>query len=111
MPLIKLCKLTEICAAQSLGFFITEVTPERNIFIVYHMDQVYAYENQCPHTQGPLDWSPHQFLNSMHDHIQCSSHGALFNIADGKCVYGPCLHQSLQKLTTDILDGIVYVSL
>jgi len=111
MPLIKLCKLNEISAARSLGFFITDVTPERNIFIVCDDDQVYAYENQCPHTLGPLDWSPHQFLNSAQDHIQCASHGALFTLSQGECVYGPCLQQSLQKLSIEILDGMVYVYL
>lgn len=111
MPLIKLCKLNEISAARSLGFSIADVSPQRNIFIVYHDDQVYAYENQCPHTLGPLDWSPHQFLNNSQDHIQCASHGALFVITSGECVYGPCLKQSLIKLPTEILDGSVYVYL
>ena len=60
MPLIKVCKLSALGDTRSLGFYITEVTPERNIFIVSGDDQVYAYENRCPHTQAPLDWSPHK---------------------------------------------------
>ena len=111
MPLIKLCKLSEISASESLGFFITEVSPERNVFIVYQDNDVHAYENQCPHTLAPLDWSPHQFLNSTKDYIQCSGHGALFEIDNGLCIYGPCMQQSLTKLPVEISDGVVFVSL
>ncbi len=111
MPLIKVCKLSALGDTRSLGFYITEVTPERNIFIVSGDDQVYAYENRCPHTQAPLDWSPHKFLSSSKDHIQCANHGALFEIGSGRCIYGPCLNQSLTKIPVEISQGSVYVIL
>ncbi len=111
MPLIKVCKLSALSGTGSLGFYITEVAPERNIFIVFEDDQVYAYENRCPHTQAPLEWSPHKFLNSSKDHIQCANHGALFEIDSGRCVYGPCLEQSLAKISVEISQGSVYVIL
>lgn len=111
MPLIKVCTLSLISTSGSLGFLVTEVSPDRNIFIIYKDDQVYAYENRCPHTQAPLDWSPHQFLNSTHDLIQCANHGALFEIDSGVCVYGACLNQSLKKIPVEVSQGMVYVEL
>ncbi|RCL47167.1 MAG: Rieske (2Fe-2S) protein [Candidatus Thioglobus sp.] len=111
MPLIKVCQLSALSGVGSLGFYITEVTPARNIFIVAKDDQLYAYENRCPHTHAPLEWSPHQFLNTSKDHIQCANHGALFEIASGRCVYGPCLNQSLARVAVEISQGSVYLIL
>jgi nitrite reductase/ring-hydroxylating ferredoxin subunit len=57
--------------------------------------RVVAYRNSCPHTGGPLDWVPDQFLNLDGDLIQCATHDALFRIEDGVCVKGPCVGRSL----------------
>ena len=111
MPLIKLCAFDEMSKVESRGFFITEVTPPRNIFIVRNKDKVLGYANQCPHTMGPLDWSPDQFLNYDKEYIQCANHGALFNIQDGKCIYGPCLGQSLWQVELKVKDNVVFAVL
>ena len=111
MPLIKLCVFDEMSEVDSRGFFITEVTPARNIFIVRLKDKVLGYVNQCPHTMGPLDWSPDQFLDYDKEYIQCANHGALFNILDGKCIYGPCPGKSLWPVNLRVDDNIVYAEL
>ena len=111
MPLIKLCAFDELDEVDSRGFFITELTPPRNIFIVRSKENIFGYENNCPHTMGPLDWSPNEFLNYDKDYIQCANHGALFEIADGRCIYGPCAGQSLWSIELQIDNGIVFAVL
>ena len=111
MPAIKLCPLNELDEPGSRGFFITELTPPRNIFIVRSNSKVLGYENSCPHTMGPLDWSPDQFLNYDSDYIQCANHGALFEIESGKCIYGPCSGQSLWPVEIKIENSIVFAVL
>jgi len=74
---------------------------------VRHGDRVYAYRNRCPHTGAPLDWQPDQFLDLEQMFIQCAFHGALFRIADGYCVRGPCAGQSLEAVSVRIDDGLV----
>ena len=111
MPLIKLCKYAELTEVDSRGFVISEFSPERNIFIVRNYDTLVAYENNCPHNFGPLDWSPDIFLTQEKDYIQCASHGALFEIENGNCIYGPCVGQSLQPIEVIIDDGIVYADI
>ncbi|TAL06378.1 MAG: Rieske (2Fe-2S) protein, partial [Porticoccaceae bacterium] len=38
-------------------------------------------------------------------HIHCQVHGALFDIATGRCVAGPCAGKHLEAVTFRILDG------
>jgi nitrite reductase/ring-hydroxylating ferredoxin subunit len=98
----KLCQLEEFPPGSSRGF--TVVTPDgtEDIFLVRASACIVAYRNSCPHTGGPLDWVPDQFLSLDGDLIQCATHDALFRIDDGVCVKGPCTGQSLQAITVEV---------
>ncbi len=80
-------------------------------FIVRKQGRVHAYRNRCPHTGAPLEWQPHQFLDMDNGFIQCAMHGALFRVATGLCVRGPCVNQSLQPLPVEVEDGRVRVDI
>ena len=80
-------------------------------FIVRREDGVFGFINQCPHTAVNLDWQPDQFLDMDGLYIQCSVHGALFQIEDGVCVRGPCPGQQLQTLPVHIDGDDIYVDL
>jgi nitrite reductase/ring-hydroxylating ferredoxin subunit len=73
-------------------------------------ESVFVYVNRCPHIGAPLDFRPGQFLNLDKTHIMCSLHGALFNIDDGLCVYGPCAGDSLEAVATEVRDGVLYAA-
>ncbi|MCV6623567.1 MAG: Rieske 2Fe-2S domain-containing protein [Cellvibrionaceae bacterium] len=90
----------DIAEGQSKGFLLNQ----QAYFLVKKHGQVYGYENSCPHLKINLEWKPDSFLDFDKSLIQCSSHGALFNIKDGKCVSGPCIGQSLQPLKLRKLD-------
>ena len=111
MPQIELCAFNELDEPSSRGFYITELTPPRNIFIVRNRDKVVGYENSCPHTMGPLDWSPDEFLNYDKEYIQCANHGALFKIEDGRCIYGPCAGQSLRPIELKVENNTIFAVL
>lgn len=81
-----------------------------SICLVRKNETVYAYINSCPHTGSPLNWTGDQFLTRDGDLIQCALHGALFRIADGLCVWGPCLHQRLTAVPTVIRDGDILLA-
>jgi nitrite reductase/ring-hydroxylating ferredoxin subunit len=78
-----------------------------DILVVRRGKNVYGYLNTCPHTGGPLDWVPDQFLDLTREYIQCATHGALFRIADGVCVYGPCAGDRLTPVPTAVEAGEV----
>ena len=98
-----LCNLDDLPEGGARGFSVAgnekaggEETKE--IFVVRFDDNIYGYMNSCPHTGGPLDWVPDQFLNLDNTHIQCATHDALFRIEDGFCIAGPCVNMSLQSV-------------
>ena len=106
-----LCRLDEIPDPGSKGFDFREGDALRSIFVVRAGATVRAYENTCPHTGGPLDWVPDQFLTREKDLILCATHGALFRIEDGHCLAGPCTGEALTPLPVFIEGESVAVDL
>jgi nitrite reductase/ring-hydroxylating ferredoxin subunit len=104
-----LCRLDEIPDPGSRGFDFREGDALRSVFVVRTGDTVRAYENACPHTDGPLDWVPDQFLTREKDMILCATHGALFRIEDGHCLSGPCIGEDLRQLPVSIEGDAVAV--
>jgi nitrite reductase/ring-hydroxylating ferredoxin subunit len=64
-------------------------------FIVRKADAYYGYVDRCPHAGLPLAQELDDYLTPQADLISCSWHGALFRIASGQCIGGPCAGQSL----------------
>lgn len=112
MPEIhQLCPLNTIPENGARAFTVETQTGARQIFIVRRGDEIYGYDNRCPHTGVPLDWMPDQFLDITGKLIQCATHGALFRIEDGYCIYGPCVSQSLQSITVNLDNNMLEVVL
>jgi nitrite reductase/ring-hydroxylating ferredoxin subunit len=100
-----ICRLDELEDPDSRGLTVTYNGRPHDIFVVRQGGQVFAYLNSCPHTGGPLDWVPDQFLNLDRDFIQCATHDALFQLHDGECVAGPCKGDSLTAVPVAIEAG------
>jgi nitrite reductase/ring-hydroxylating ferredoxin subunit len=101
----------EITDPGSKGLSVSIEGAKLELFIVKKDSKIAVYENSCPHTQGPLDWTPDQFLDMDNNYIMCANHGALFEINNGLCIYGPCKEQSLKELPYTIKDGNIYLML
>lgn len=102
---IPLCLSSELEEQQSKGFELDGL----NLFIVRQDGQVYGYHNQCPHLGVELQWQADQFLTSEASHIICSTHGALFEISNGQCIYGPCAGESLSPVQILEQQGQIYL--
>ena len=92
-----LSELNDLADQQTRSFNIADI----DLFIIKLDNQIIAYRNHCPHLGVPLNWQPDIFLSLDNQHIQCSTHGALFTLDKGDCIAGPCVGQSLQTLTTE----------
>ena len=103
-----LCRLDEIEDPGSRGF--EDVPGEAPLFVVRRGGEVFAYRNVCPHYRAPLDWKPDAFLTRDRRLILCSMHGALFDIANGVCVEGPCPGQALTAVSVTVTGGRVYLA-
>ena len=95
---IIIAAVDEIVDPGSKGLCISIEGEMLELFIVKKASKIFVYKNSCPHTHGPLDWTPDQFLDMDNDYIMCANHGALFEINNGLCVYGPCKSQRLKTL-------------
>ena len=102
-----LCRLDELDDPGSRGIVVTLDGQPHDVFVVRQGAQVFGYLNSCPHTGGPLDWVPGQFLNLGKDYIQCATHDALFQLHDGECVAGPCKGNRLAAVPVSIEAGVV----
>jgi nitrite reductase/ring-hydroxylating ferredoxin subunit len=81
------------------------------LVVVRQGDQVYVYENACPHIGTPLDWTPDRFMSADGRYLICATHGAEFTIATGACISGPCQGDRLTPVNVEIRDGVIHVPL
>ena len=104
------CHLDELPDPGSRGLTLSLNEQMLDVLIVRRGEQVFAYLNKCPHTGGPLDWVPDQFLSLDKNNIQCATHDALFRLDDGFCVAGPCVGDKLKTVPVTIDAGnIIFV--
>lgn len=106
---IALCRLSEVPLDGAAGFRIETRGGPREVFVINRAGKYHVYLNSCPHTGVTLDWQPNHFLDNSGTLIQCSTHGALFRIEDGLCIYGPCLNRSLTSLPAVIDADQLYL--
>lgn len=97
-------KIDELTPGMCHEFSYRENGELQPAFLLKNESVLLAYRNSCPHTGAPLNWQPDEFLNYEGDMLQCSIHGALFRIDDGRCIHGPCLGKSLEKLELETDD-------
>jgi nitrite reductase/ring-hydroxylating ferredoxin subunit len=79
-------------------------------FAVRYLGTVHGYVNRCPHQGTELDWQPGEFFEEAGIYLVCSTHGALFEPASGRCVAGPCRGASLEPLPLREQDGQVLLA-
>jgi nitrite reductase/ring-hydroxylating ferredoxin subunit len=109
-----ICALNDIQSRRARGFHLLRITQDGKtspypIVIIRWGRQVFGYVNRCPHHQSALDWEPGQFLDPSGMRVMCGKHGALFEIADGACVDGPCLGQALESIPVTVIDGDICI--
>ena len=105
----RLCRLEALSDPGSKACVIQGSRGPEEIFLVRKGEDVFAYRNHCPHTGGPLDWMPDQFLDLDKRHIQCATHDARFRIEDGFCLLGPCAGRYLEPVAVRVESGWVWL--
>ncbi|WP_348675498.1 Rieske 2Fe-2S domain-containing protein [uncultured Abyssibacter sp.] len=105
----RLCRLAELGDPGSARLDLPEHPYGYSLCLVHLDGQVHGYLNSCPHTDSPMDWQPGRFLTPDGRYIQCSLHGAMFEVDGGRCVAGPCRGDRLTPVFVYVEDGIVYL--
>ena len=99
-----------ICSTQDLGENETQEfeVEGKNIILINRFGSWFAYLNNCPHANWPLNIQPDVFFDLEKEFLQCSNHMALFDIETGECKAGPCMGDSLTSIALEVRDGQVY---
>ena len=79
-------------------------------FVVRRGSEVAGYVDRCPHMGVPLAQRLDDYLTPAGDLIACAWHGALFRIADGACVAGPCVGARLSPWPVMVTAGTIITS-
>ena len=109
MTVNKLCNLSDIEDGNSAAFTANFDGKPKSVIAVRRDNEVFVYFNSCPHTGAPLDIHAGKFLDKEKKHILCSTHGALFQIEDGYCIFGPCRSSYLEAVPIIIKDDNVLI--
>jgi nitrite reductase/ring-hydroxylating ferredoxin subunit len=109
-----LCLLAELGDPGSRAFSIAigldrDAWPLQGL-VVRRRGELRAYVNRCPHKGNPLNLRPHEFLTPDGSLLLCNSHGALFEIATGLCVAGPCAGAALTPVPIVVRGGCVLLA-
>jgi nitrite reductase/ring-hydroxylating ferredoxin subunit len=105
-----ICALHELDDPSARGFTMGRGHWPLRGFVVRRGAELRAYVNHCPHAGHALNLRPNGFLAPMASLIQCSSHGALFEIETGLCLAGPCAGARLRSIGLRIERGYVLVA-
>jgi nitrite reductase/ring-hydroxylating ferredoxin subunit len=108
---VALCRLADIPEGGTKG--VEAEGPDgmpRDLFLHRTGESVACFENSCPHMGTPLDWRPDEFLSEDGAHFICATHGALFRLEDGHCVFGPCAGKRLTAVPVVLRDGMVLLA-
>ena len=104
----ELCRLADIPDGGARGFGPAPGA-FTGLFAVRRGDEAFVYVNCCPHVGTALEWAPDRFLTPDGSAIRCATHGALFGIADGVCMAGPCVGAALEAVPMQVADGVIFV--
>ena len=105
-----LCRLEDIDDGSSQTFTYMKGTWRFEVFLQRRGDEVFAYENTCPHVGLPLNLQPDKFLDLEGKSIFCVNHAAYFNIDDGFCTKGPCKGNWLIPIAIRLEGGEILVA-
>jgi nitrite reductase/ring-hydroxylating ferredoxin subunit len=104
-----------ICASSALAdsgkavrFEVDYFGERAPAFVLRFAGRVYAYLNRCAHMPMELDWREGEFFDSEGRDLICSTHGASYAAASGKCLGGPCGGTPLVSLRVEEQHGSVY---
>lgn len=104
---VRLCLLDQIADGTARNFVLQMRAGRFHGFVVRQGEGVHGYVDRCPHAGLPLAQQLDRYLTPGGAAIACSWHGALFDIASGACVGGPCIGAGLTPWPVIVADDWV----
>ncbi|HEX9396893.1 MAG TPA: Rieske 2Fe-2S domain-containing protein [Burkholderiales bacterium] len=95
-------------AGGGVRFQVEYFGEEAPAFLIRKNGAAHGYLNRCAHVAMELDWQDGVFFDSDRRDLLCSTHGATYEAASGRCLGGPCDGTPLVKLRVEEQNGMVY---
>jgi nitrite reductase/ring-hydroxylating ferredoxin subunit len=93
--------------AEAVPFDLRYAGQTSRAFAIRHQGRVHAYLNRCTHVAMEMDWQPNRVFDDSGQWLLCSTHGAVYDPANGACRGGPC-RGGLVAVPLAERDGVVY---
>jgi nitrite reductase/ring-hydroxylating ferredoxin subunit len=77
-------------------------------FVIRFDGAVFGYLNRCGHRPMELDWRAGEVFGAGGRNLICSTHGASYAPASGRCLGGPCAGTPLLRLLIEERGACVY---
>jgi len=104
-----ICASTELAdGSDGVRFEVRVAGNPEPAFAVRYDGKAYAYLNRCAHMPMELDWKPGKFFDGEGLVLICSTHGAMYSPASGRCLGGPC-EGRLVPVPIEERDGMILV--
>jgi nitrite reductase/ring-hydroxylating ferredoxin subunit len=92
---VRICPRDEIADGTARNFVLQMRAGRFHGFVVREGADFHGFVDRCPHAGLPLAKTLDDYLSPDGTRIACAWHGAIFAIADGRCLGGPCMGQTL----------------
>lgn len=106
-PGVRLAELDDIADGAARNFVLQMRDGRFHGFVVRRGGAVFGYRDRCPHMGLPLAQALDRYVTDDGALIQCSWHGALFDVESGACVAGPCLGGRLSEWPVTVAGGAI----
>ena len=104
---IRLCAVTDIPDGGARELFVGPREDPLHVVMFRQSEHVFAYRNRCPHFMLPLNAGPGRFIMLDGGLVMCAWHSAVFRVADGAGIDGPCMGSGLDPLPIELDGGTV----
>jgi len=102
-----LCALADIPDKGAKEVVFGEGYDSFRVLLLHSAGGVRAYRNRCAHVHIPLNYEPDLFHVLDDDVLMCAHHGAMYSIADGFCLDGPCEGAGLMPVPVTVRGDAV----
>ena len=104
-----ICPSTDLVdSGKAVRFAVEYFGEQAPAFVLRHQGRVHAYLNRCGHLPMEMDWREGEFFDFEGRDLICSTHGATYEAATGKCLGGPCGGTPLVRLRVVERDDLVF---
>jgi nitrite reductase/ring-hydroxylating ferredoxin subunit len=106
----RLCAAQEVPDGQGKEIVFGEGKDAFRVVVLRLGERWFAFHNCCPHFSLPLNYEPDRFHVFAGDLLMCAHHTAIYRIADGACIDGPCHGARLTSIALLHQAGSLYIS-